>query len=308
MNPWGGGSKFCKADEWNSSLGSPMGIRVIPEGICPDGYSRIVTLQAVQSNDNGDTKPLSLSATSFSTLYASQNLPSTENPKINGAWAISATASSSLNVLDYDLKWITVPTGTTGTNSFPGFYLPIDHATKYVENPYDTGTTWSSYPTSVLYSMSPYLSDGRLNPMYFKDNGGQKSIFSDFDGSNNTNRMIEAALDGNPTPINAMAAYAAIMYSSNGGMRVNATTYLPAIGEIGFLLPRLNIIENSFKKIFGSTFFISNHLYIWSSTEYGGTYNGSLVPYSAYLGSNYSNILTSAAPKVVWPFAVVRVA
>lgn len=150
----GGTNKFCKPDEWTSSLGTAVGIKVIPEGICPDGYSRVAMLYGLQQGDGlfpEYAELLSLSSSTSNTFYATKNLPLTENPKYNGAWAISATASSSMNVLDYGLTWVTVPESVT---SFGGFYLPIDHGSKYVENPYDTGTTWSSYPTAVNYCMS----------------------------------------------------------------------------------------------------------------------------------------------------------
>ena len=134
----------------------------------------------------------------------------------------------------------------------------------------------------------------------------EESIFADLNGVDNTARMVNAALGDNGEPENnenATAAFAAGTYNFYAGT-VQCSTYLPSIGEIGFLLPRLTVIENSFKKIFGDGFKINTTLYIWSSTEFGGLYSNSIVPYGASLGSGSANITTSAAPKVVWPFGV----
>ena len=65
------GSKvnITSVDEWSSSLGTPVGIVVIPKGFAPDGKTRIISLKWAST-----TNTYSDSAESISWGYADGNL------------------------------------------------------------------------------------------------------------------------------------------------------------------------------------------------------------------------------------------
>ena len=165
--------------------------------------------------------------------------------------------------------------GTTiGSNS--GGYLSTDRKDAAwqsgMENNVDKGTNW--YSQANAYLPSPYMVvNGKevLCPQY---NSG---ALSDFDGKGNTailtklhtvqNWKTADKITNGSGSTYTPAAVCCARYKTEGTN--SGDWYLPAIGELGFIAPRFNEIQNSLL-VLGKNKAIPLHTnyHYWSSTEY----------------------------------------
>ena len=171
---WDGFSmKTIPLSSWNTSLGTPVGVVVVPEGFAPDGKIRIVSLKNV--NKSGNTTTLTVSMT----------------------WGPTGTDTSLTN---YNGVPTTDNNGSTSTGSNYNGYLPSDNftgATSFVDPEAKYDKTWTLIP-------SPYLGDGP-NPEYSKEISGYKNVLSDFNGLTNTKTLV--GLGSGYTAANAAYKY-----------------------------------------------------------------------------------------------------
>lgn len=142
-------------ESYNSSMGTAVGVIVIPKGMLPDGKARMIGLHG--ANNNGTC-----------------------------AWGTST--DTSLPNLD------TVPTtdnaGSTTTGSGGSGYLPSDNFTgaqSFVD-------PQAKYNGSTPYIPSPYLADGSLNPEFTKSSLANNAL-ADFNGKSNTDTLVELGSD-----------------------------------------------------------------------------------------------------------------
>lgn len=136
---------------YDSSMGTAVGVIVIPEGILPDGKARFVALQDATSSVAWSPKGTDTSLTNYT------KVPTTDNA------------------------------GTTTTGSNTTGYLPSDNtyftgATSYVDPK-------TKYASKTPYIPSPYLEDGSLNPAYCEILSGGNAL-SDFNGKSNTDALV----------------------------------------------------------------------------------------------------------------------
>lgn len=203
---------------------------VIPEGMLPDGKARMISLRNVDSSGNAVT-----SATSM-------------------VWGPTSTDTSLTN---YTKVPTTDNAGSTSTGSSSSGYLPSDNFTgvqSYVD-------AKAKYSISTPYTPSPYLGDDKtLNPEYCKEISGYNNALSDFNGLSNTETLVGLGTD-------YVAANAAWNYSDGVS---NTQWYLPAMGELGFLMPRFNEINAAITAAGGTA--VSGGYYYWSSSEFS-SYN-----------------------------------
>ena len=222
---WNGSSiKTTPYSKWSTSLGTPVGVVVIPEGFAPDGKARIVSLKYVDSNGNPSVTRKSMKWGPYGTdtpLTNYNRVPTTDNA------------------------------GSTSTSSNGYGYLPSDKfsGNQSFVDPEAYYDTFSSIP----YSPSPYLEDGP-NPEYYKTISGYNNAFSDFNGLSNTQTLVGLGLD-------YVAANAAWKYKDGVS---NLQWYLPAMGELGYIMARLNLINESLTAVGGVSYDI---LFLCSSTE-----------------------------------------
>ena len=101
---------------------------------------------------------------------------------------------------------------------------------------------------------SPYLGE-TPNPEYYKEISGYINILSDFNGLSNTQTLV--GLDPDCNVPNAAWKY-------KDGVS-NLQWYLPAMGELGFLMPRFNEINNVITALGGVA--IDGTYSLWSSSE-----------------------------------------
>ena len=142
----------------------------------------------------------------------------------------------------------------TGTTRYS--YLPSDKLSAR-PNPLDIGTAW--YSSSQSCAPSPYK-DGALNPAYCATEytgGTIANCLSDFSGLENTQLLCQSA-------DTYVAANAAHLYRAFDGDTLE--WYLPAMGELGFIMPRFSAINEALASVGGVALASSN--YFWSSSEY----------------------------------------
>ena len=213
-------------------------------------------------------------------------------------WGVYGTDISTLRNLNQ------VPTGNqanglpTGESGYA--YLPSDKFSG-TQCAHDTDVYYNSSP----YIPSPYLTDGSRNPGYYQTTSPSSSnnALADFDGRGNTNKIITQR--GNKdysswkptydTQADYPAASCCDMFYTEGTQQ--GDWYLPACGELGYIMPNLKKINEAITKMrnaYGSSVGVTlnTNNYYWSSSEYDSyyarnvlTYNGSVDRYSKY--NNY---------------------
>ena len=253
--------KTTPKTKWSSDLGTPVGVVVIPEGMLPDGKARMISLKyAVDVNGT--------SSTSASYL----------------AWGPSSTDTSLTN---YTKVPTTDNAGSTSTGSASNAYLPSDRFSGTVSY-VDPGTQYSG--TSRTMIPSPYITrDGKneFNPEYSKAISGNNAL-SDFSGSANTQTLVGLGAD-------YIAANACWNYKDGSS---NLQWYLPAAGELGFLVPRFNAINSTLTTVGGSS--VASD-YFWSSSEYSSDYAYYVSTGNGYVGSGNKRYNVYVRPFAVLP-------
>lgn len=161
-------------------------------------------------------------------------------------------------------------TGETSQSNLPssaynGNICPNDENSRYHENIY--------FPAP-----SPYLTDGSRNPSYYQTTSpsSKENCLADFDGRLNSNillktRGIKDYSSWKPsTQYDYPAASCCDMYQTEGTSL--GDWYLPAAGELGYLVARLKEINLAIQKIiqvYGSSYAVTvTYEYLCASTEY----------------------------------------
>ena len=239
---WDGSKvKTTPLSSWDTSLGTPVGVVVVPEGFAPDGKARIVSLKYTDKSGNISTSTVSMK------------------------WGGRGTDTSLTN-------FTKVPTtdnaGSTSTGSYRAGYLPSDSftgATSFVDPK-------SKYSKTSRLIPSPYLGDVP-NPEYYKELE-DGNVFSDFNGLSNTQTLAGLGTEYE-------AANGAYKYNDGAS---NLQWYLPAMGELGYLMLRFNEINNTITTLGGVAVAIN---YFWSSSEYSDIYAYCLYTDNGYVYNNY---------------------
>lgn len=253
---WDGSSvRTTPYSKWDGSMGTPVGVVVVPEGFAPDGRPRIVSLKPVDSNGNQSSSHVTMKWSNVkvdTSLTNFKRVPTTDN-----------TGSTSIGSNSY---------GYLPSDKFTGKTSFVDPKAKY-------------YGTSNLIP-SPYLGDVP-NPEYSKEISGYNNALSDFNGLSNTETLVGLGMDY--IPANAAHKY-------NDGVS-NLQWYLPAMGELGYLMPRFNEINKTITDL-GGVAVASNGF--WSSSEYG-----SGDAYDLYTGNGYVDGYNKNYSNSVRPFSIL---
>lgn len=209
--------KAISKDRWDSSLGTPVAVVVIPASHMPDGKCRGMSLCN-----------MSYITPQTGTLGIGTTLDQATTNGTNLMWGVNGTD------VDNMTNYTTVKT-TSGTNS-----------TGYLSSDLFDGGYYSD-ATDVQKCVSPYNNDGSKNSEYFT--AGQ--ALADMDGKTNTEVLVNAsaikdtyssgAFDN--VQANYPAAFACHLFSTIG-TRQNQW-YLPALGELGYLYTRIKKINES---------------------------------------------------------------
>lgn len=205
--------KTISSSKWNSSLGTPIGVVVIPSNFLPDGKARIVSLKAVDDSGNASTEysemqgiPIGIS---FDNFKIHTNVPITNN------------------------------TGSISSSSNSYGYLPSDNFTgeiSFVDSS-------AKYNTISNFIPSPY-NGNEFNIDYNKEISGNNAL-GDLSGYFNTEALN---LRLNFYDDDKVAVTAAYNYMDGV---VNEQWYLPSVGELGFLVARLKTINSTISMLGG---------------------------------------------------------
>lgn len=255
---WDGSSvKTTPLSKYNTSLGTPVGVVVVPEGFAPDGKPRIISLKYVDASGNTST---------------SSNSMKWSNVKVD------------TSLTNYNRVPTTDNAGSTSNGSNSYGYLPSDNFTgamSYVDSKAKYNQTRNLIP-------SPYLGDDKtLNPEYCEAISGYNNALSDFNGLSNTETLVGLGAD-------YVAANAAYKY--NDGVS-NLQWYLPAMGELGYLMPRFKEINSVITALGGVA--VASYGF-WSSSEYS-----SYGVYNLYTGNGSVNYYGKDYYNYVRPFSIL---
>lgn len=207
---WDGSKvKTVSQENWDASLGTPVGVVVVPEGFAPDGKARMLSLNWASKTGTGST---SASTMVWSISYTDTSLTNhTKVPTTDNAGSI-----------------------TTGSSNYG--YLPSDKFTGSNKSYVDP---LANYSGDTPYIPSPYLGDNP-NPAYYAEISGYNNALADFDGKANTDTLVALGSD-------YVAANAAKNYKAAGAEEIE--WYLPAAGEFGYIMPRFNKIQAALTKV-----------------------------------------------------------
>jgi hypothetical protein len=241
--------KTISIDSWNNSLGTPIGIVVIPEGFLPDGRARMVSLKCVNSYGNILTSHIAMK------------------------WS---NTSTDISLKNYNKNPITDNISSMSTSTANGGYLPSDKFTG-TQSFVDSN---AKYNGSSSLIPSPYLNNRTFNYDY-SESSGYNNILSDFNGLSNTQTLVGLGS-------NYVAANAAWKYSDGVS---DTQWYLPAMGELGFLMARFNAINSAITAVGGviihnGGYGTNGNLAFWSSTEVSNIYACNLQTHNGYVSAS----------------------
>ena len=263
------------ADKYPSNKCTPIGIVVVPgtHNVYGDGSCGVMSLKPMNCSTP------STGGTSEQSMYW-------------GEYGTDISALSNLNQVPTGNTSNGIPTGQTSYA-----YLPSDKFSG-TQCAHDT----DAFYYSSSYIPSPYLTDGSRNHGYYQTSSPSSSsnALADFDGIGNTEKIItqrgtkdyNSWTPGRTTEADYPAASCCDMFHTEGTSQ--GDWYLPACGELGYIMPPFNKINDAIGKMrtaYGSSVGVEllTNYYYWSSTEFSSgiaryvtTSNGGVSGYDKY--------------------------
>lgn len=224
-----------------------VGVCVIPDGLLPDRKARFMSVKAI-------TTASTAGSTSENGIIWSSNDSRTVLPKqYTEVPCVGLNENDGTGVITNQVE-----------HSNGNGYMPSDSENgnfTALTNPYDSVTKFA-YDDSDHHVPSPFMNNGAFNENYstlFTTGGTAiNNALSDFDGFRNTQILIKDA--------DVVAAKHCAIF--NPGYR-EGEWYLPAVGELGFIMPRFKVINSKLSALGSSGVQLVGDYY-WSSTEYDG--------------------------------------
>ena len=269
------GEKYS-ANAFPEDVFTPIGVVVIPASHMDDNKARMMATRWMSCDDpeNGSLTYQEMvwgSATDLSGLTNFEQVPVIARyDDDNAGGKVELTNPQAIYTANgYAFLPSNNPSWTGETN-------PEDPGTRWCQS----STYWNDSGHTVVnannfYAPSPYAADGTPNPLYRATSYSGGSInnpLSYFDGRHQSEVILEARgakeySSWTPT-YNAPADFPAVsvcdMYHTVGTSQ--GDWYLPSQAEMGYIVARLNDINNAMTKVNGMQGFPSN--WGWSSSEY----------------------------------------
>ena len=274
-------SETYSIDKYPEEKYTPIGVVVIPASHMDDGRARMMALRWMSCDDpeNGSITASTMvwgTATDISGLTNFNEVPAIARYDDESAGGITA---------------LTEPQAIYTAVS--ASFLPSNYSGWTGEtNPEDPGTRWRQSNTYWMqngsgetvvdaynfYAPSPYAADGTPNPLYRATSysgGSINNALSYFDGRHQTDVIIAARGEKDygswkPTynvPVDFPAVSVCDMYHTLGTNQ--GDWYLPSQAELGYVVARLNDINNAMAKVNGMQALMSS--WSWSSSEYSSS-------------------------------------
>ena len=262
------------------------GIVVVPQSHMKDGKARIMSLKAMSC-----TSPSSGSLANEGICW--------------GGYGVDTSLKNYTQVVK-----VTNEEETTSEGSMDYCYLPSDKFSSDRQCVTDRKAYYHPTIDSNRYAPSPYLTYDRRSTVY--PTTAMTNALSDFDGSGNTSLLCSMATgqadwrtDATITNESGATYYPAACCCARYGTTAlpSGNWYLPACGELGYIMPRFIEINNAISlinsKAANSAVLLGTSTYYWSSSEYSSinargvhTYNG---PVDAYAKNNNFYVRAFAA-------------
>ena len=254
------------SDSYPSSIYSPVGVVVIPgsHNVYGDGSCGVISI--VPMNCSTPTT----GGTSEEGIYW-------------GKYGTNISTLPNLNKVPYvGIDSDVGNSSSTVVGQYSSGYLPSDKFIT-VQCPHDTDTYYLNNSTSYRQAPSPFLTDGSRNPAYYQTSSpsSTSNALADFDGVGNTDKIVAKRgtkdyTSWKPTS-NTEADYPAAsccdMYYTDGTKQ--GDWYLPACGELGYIIPNLNKISTAISTLantYGVGVWLANAGGYWASSEYSNNY------------------------------------
>lgn len=294
-----GEKKWVAKDEWNDSLGTPIGVCVIPASHCDNGENGIMMSLANMSLKTPEVGSLAVDAING------------DNYMMWGKYGTDLPLTNFTQVPSYDPS-VGIEASTIsmdGNGHLPSDFFPLHDDTCVMSNDGIAGYDMTKGDDGIYQSAdlicvpSPYMPDGSKCEKYFQ------GALSDMDGKANTQVILNAIGSqylGGATVENVQDAYPAANCCSR--FHTEGTSqgdwYLPSIGQLGYLYVRVNKINEALVALGNKAVqygFMADAIYgdaskygcwSWASTEYSGSSAWGLYT-STDVGSLYRNYKTS---------------
>ena len=248
-----------------------VGVCVIPDGLLPDRKARFMSVKAI-------TTASTAGSTSENGIIWSSNYDRTVLPKqYTEVPCVGLNEDEGTGVITNQVE-----------HSNGNGYMPSDSENgnfTALTNTYDSVTKFV-YNDSEHHIPSPFMNNGAFNENYstlFTTGGTAiNNALSDFDGFGNTQTLIKDN--------EVVAATQCAMFKP--GYR-EGEWYLPAVGELGFIMPRFKEINSNLLALGSSGVQLGDYSTYWSSTEYDEYYawtvriDNGFVDYNGKDGNNY---------------------
>ena len=262
---------------------APIGICVIPYNFVPDGHARVMSLKnmCVKTPEQGSTNDESIA---WGQYGVDTKLPNLDQVAYGG------THNTALSTV----------VGLKGNA-----YLPSDR-TDWASNLSYSGDTSTHYlySDSDGHAIDPYLTTGgtlEFNTEYIKTDSPSSSAncFSDLNGVSNTDVLCSlhtgqadwetaSAITNNSSQGYSPAAVCCRRYAPSENTK--GKWYLPAMGELGFIMPRFNFINEKLSKLGTSVAVqLSSGDNYWSSSEYDSDNARRLLTYNGRVDYHYKD-------------------
>ena len=269
-------------DKYTDARYTPIGVVVVPSSHTDEGRPRIISLVNMSCNTPNT------GSTSYENIYYG-----------GYGYVVSGLAQKTMR------PYIgTSPSSVTanGTVKFEDktCYLPSDEQNWIYTNPSNSNEHFFNNISSYNYMCSPYKQDGSKDERYFEEANSANvySILADFNGKTNTDKILAHDNSNSTswqisTSINNVKDNQYIHPAAQCCWRFHTVGtsqgdwYLPAAGELGYVLVRKQAIQNSLQVLASKGYTVSSHNtdYHWSSTQYVDT--GIIIDFIfGYLGAD----------------------
>lgn len=245
---------------------TPIGVVVIPAShdVYGTGECAVMSCLAMKNDNNGLGSSVE---TTMAWYYFDDNEGDAGLTKYDTINCCTNVTSNILSHVDVQSK---LPTTNVMLNS--SSLLSADGIAKYADS-----TLSSLYKPSP----SPYLTDESRNPIYYSTELGLNAL-SDFSGLENTSAIVlKLGAFG-------VAAYNCSRFKTIG--TESGDWYLPACGELGYMIVRFNEILQSLKNI--RNIYANNYCALISDNSYWSSSESSI--YSARLLTSNNGYATSS--------------